>query len=81
MAVLTNDQLAKMRNILEDLGVVDYNKGEVNSMFQSIEDDFQDRKVAVSTLIDTATSPKVFTNPQKKRADAAYYIFRFEEDK
>ena len=83
MATLTPGQLAKLRKVARrsgyDWGEIDFEKPDANAAFQAIEDDYQARKVAVSTLIDVA-SQHSFTNTEKKVMVASYYVLRASLD-
>lgn len=73
MAILTNTELAALRRKYQrefGEGSIDFTKATINAAFQTIEDWYTSSKVAVSGDIDTATSPKTFTNAEKK------FIFR-----
>jgi len=90
MAILTANELAACRRTLRDIlpgdEVIDFTKPEVNALFQVLEDEYQDRKITVSGAVDTATNAggeltHIFTNAHKKKAGAAYYNWRFLQDK
>lgn len=73
MAVLTNEEKAKIRNAVEKIanqnGVsIDYVKGAINDSAQAIEDALVSMKTAVSSDIDNASSTYgvTFTNQQKR---------------
>lgn len=73
MAVLPNNELAALRRQYQkEFGEdgIDFTKATINAAFQEIEDWYTASKATVSADIDTATSPKVFTNAEKK------FIFR-----
>lgn len=76
MAVLTPMQLAELRReTVKNLSPpIDFNKSIINAALQAVEDWYEGEKSTVSGLIDTATSPFAFTNPQKKMMGAAYLI-------
>jgi len=67
MAVLNANQLAKMRRgTASSLSTLDWDKPIINSALQEIEDWYESSRATVSGLIDTATSPYTFSNPEKK---------------
>ena len=77
MATLTAVQLAQMRQkFARKLGavVVDFDKPIINAAFQAIEDWYEDEKAQISTDIDVATSPYVFTAQQKKWVGAYWLL-------
>lgn len=78
MAVLTPVQLAILRQqFIQDLGnvSVDFVKATVNNAFQALEDWYEGEKSNVSSLINTATSPYIFT-ADEKRFMAAYFLLQ-----
>lgn len=73
MAVLNNQELASLRRRYQrEFGEssIDFTKATINAAYQVIEDWYTNSKATVSGDIDTATSPKTFTNEEKK------FIFR-----
>jgi hypothetical protein len=68
MAALNPDELAELRRVISN-GVVNvaYNKAQINAAVQAIEDYFETHRVELSAAIDAASTPFVFTNPQKKQ--------------
>lgn len=92
MAVLTATELQKARNRAERrLSEIAYTKTQINAALQAIEDTLITRTLVVgdagqtiqalvSSEVDTATSPFVFTNPQKKQLFAYWAERRFEAD-
>ena len=59
-----------VRNKCEkEFGTVNYSKAQINAAIQALEDWWDDtqQQTTVSAEIDTATSPFVFTNAQKKK--------------
>lgn len=69
MATLTATQLAQLRReFVRKLGdiTIDFDKPIVNAAFQAIEDWYEANKGQISTDINTATAPYVFTGQQKK---------------
>ena len=80
MAILSALELAAMRRrAREDIpdADVDFGKPTINDAFQAIEDWYEGERVTVSGLIDTGTSPKVFTNTEKKTLAKAFLEFKF----
>lgn len=76
MATLTADQLAEIRrSVSASLVTVNYTKPLINAALQAIEDWYEANKTVASTAVDTATSPFIFTNPQKKKI-FCYWLFQ-----
>jgi hypothetical protein len=74
MAVLTDEQRAELRRAVASASeVVTWDKSAINAALQACEDWYEAERPVVSGLIDTATSPFVFTNPQKKML-ARYFL-------
>ena len=78
MAVLTASELNELRREIADVLpkaslAVNFTKAQANLALQAIEDWFENNRSALSTAIDTATSPLALTNNQKKRF-VAYWI-------
>lgn len=67
MAILRPDQLTELRQECSKVMRVNYLKADVNKALQAIEDWFEANRVAISKAIDSATSPVIFTVPQKKQ--------------
>lgn len=69
MAVLTIEQKVEFMQAMaaDSPPPIDWDKPTIYAAVQAIEDWFESERATVSTLIDTATSPFVFTNPQKKK--------------
>ncbi len=81
MATLTNNQLVKLRQkAAEQFGLVAYNKSTINATLQAIEDFIEDNRATLGANIDTATSPFVFTNAQKKFMVAFYFVQKATRD-
>lgn len=76
MAVLTAIQLRRMRNHMEKTiaGVVNYKTPKVNVMLQAFEDERVARETTLFSDVDSATSPKTFTTPRKRKAYEAYML-------
>lgn len=77
MATLTATQLAEMRRrFVAKLGdvAIDFDKPTVNSAFQAIEDWYEANKAQISSDIDAATTPYVFTGAQKKLLGAYWLL-------
>lgn len=77
MATLTAIQLAEMRQrFVRKLGdvAVDFSKPIVNAAFQAIEDWYEANKAQISTDIDAATAPYMFTAQQKKWLGAYWLL-------
>jgi len=78
MAILTATQLAEMRQrLVKKLGImaIDFDKPTVNAAFQAIEDWYEANKGQISSDINTATAPFVFT-PQQKKWLGAYWLLQ-----
>lgn len=88
MAVLTANQLAKLRKEwikAHTDAVPTYGpsvvKANVNDMMQAIEDWLESNRGALSTSIDSATSPVTFDNTDKKKAFAVWCQQKFGRDR
>ena len=82
MAIISNDELAKIRReVSRDDGAVNYIKPRINAAIQAMEDWYNDEKLTVSGLVDTATFPFVFTNAQKKKIGAYWLQHKFLKEK
>ena len=78
MAILTATQLAQMRRkFVRKLGdvTIDFDKPIINAAFQAIEDWYEDNKAQISTDINEATAPYIFT-PQRKKLLGAYWLLQ-----
>lgn len=80
MGVLDPTQLTEMRQgcakaMATGSLPIDYDKPKINAALQAVEDWFEKPavKADLSSDIDAATTPFVFTGPQKKRL-VAYWI-------
>lgn len=92
MAILTTDELARVRNTCERAAVGGvYTKGQINAVLQAIEDAMTTRPIAagdvaktlpqiISGIIDAA-SPVAFTATQKRRLFALWAELKFDRDK
>ena len=77
MATLTPTQLAQLRReFVRKLGNVeiDFDKPILNAACQAIEDWYETNKAQISTDIDAATAPYVFTGQQKKLIGAFWLL-------
>ena len=88
MAVLTADQLAQDRKEYlrahtdaDQTFSTNALKPDINDMMQAIEDWLEGNRTALSNVIDTATSPFVFSNADKKKAFAAWCKQKFGRDR
>ena len=87
MATLSNNQLVRMRRSLvrEWTTPIDFGKSIINAVFQAVEDEYERSsnttgpgfKLSAAIVITTAASPKVFTNPEKKKIGRAYLGEKF----
>lgn len=77
MATITSSELTSLRQeTSKDPSMsLNYLKSEINAALQALEDWYDDpaTKTEVSNRINTATSPHVFTNNQKKKI-AKYWL-------
>ena len=81
MATIPASALAKGRQFIAKLfGTVDYDKSVPDAVFQAVEDWFEANRGNLSTTIDTAASPTVFTATQKKRIIAAYLEWKMAQE-
>jgi len=81
MAVLTSEDLQGLRsNLLVELSRTLTVKERINAAFQAIEDTFSSAGVqqAFSTAIDTALSPEIVTNAQKRQLIKFWLRNRFD---
>ena len=79
MAQLTAEQLARLRReFVRKLGnvAIDFDKSIINAAFQAIEDWYEANKAQISTDIDEATAPYVFTPQQKKWLGAFWLLLK-----
>ena len=68
MAALNNNELAKIRNVVaKGQSNVGWNKGDINSASQAVEDWMIANVSDLLIAIDTATSPFVFSSGDKKK--------------
>lgn len=77
MATLTATQLAQLRcEFVRRLGdvTIDFDKPIINAAFQAIEDWYEANKAQISTDIDEATAPYVFSGQQKKLLGAYWLL-------
>ena len=88
MAILTNNQLAKLRREwvrahrdADPTFGPSVIKADINNMMQAIEDWLESNRAALSSVVDTATSPVTFTNSEKKRAFAVWCEQKFGRDR
>jgi len=74
MAVLNATQLAELRKLtrINWITAIDFNKTIANSTLQAMENWYEGQRATVSSDIDSASTPKSFTNPEKKLIAAAY---------
>lgn len=86
MAILTNQEEDKIRNVIErkanEAGVpITWVKAQLNNAAQAIEDVITGRAAAISLAIDTAMSPIVLTNPQKRFLVGKVLETKFQRDR
>ena len=80
MAVMTQDELVEIRRECAVSEVVDWDKATINTALQAIEDWFEANKNAWAGAVNTATSPFVFSNPQKKKLLAYWFKQKFRRE-
>lgn len=83
MAVLSNQEKARIRNLLEQkFPSVTWPKAAVDAAAQVVEDFLTDNQATVATNINTATSPYsvTFTANQKKVISAAVFLMKYGRD-
>ncbi len=78
MAVLTVSELVTLRKLGRQqwTTAIDFPKSVANASFQSLEDWYEGERATVSTDIDVASSPKSFTNSEKKKIAKAYLLWK-----
>lgn len=82
MAVLTANELAALRrDVARDLATVNFSKVEVNAALQGVEDWFELNRASLSTAINTATTPFVFSAAQKKLLVAYWLLLKAGKEK
>jgi len=81
MAVISNDELAKIRQGATKDFHPNYPKATINTALQAIEDWFEGAKSSGSSDIDTATSPYTFSNTAKKALFAYWLEHKFGKEK
>jgi hypothetical protein len=81
MATLSAAELQSVRNACERSITVNYLKAQINAAAQVVEDFLTSNAAQVSTDINTATSPLVLTNAQKKKIVAEVCRLKFDRDK
>lgn len=81
MATLTATELQEIRNGCAQSQTVNYTKPQINAAAQACEDFLTNNAATISTAINTATSPFVFTNAQKKAIFAYAVYMKFLRDK
>ena len=81
MAVLTATELQQIRNGCATTQTVNYTKTQINLAAQACEDFLANNAAAVSTAINTATAPFVFTAAQKKAIFAYVVLMKYMRDK
>lgn len=81
MGVLTTAELQSVRNACADSVQVNYTKSVINAAAQACEDFLVQNATAVSTVINTATSPTVLSNAQKKKLFAEVVMLKYLRDR
>jgi hypothetical protein len=80
MAVMTSDELVEIRRECAVGETVTWDKATINIALQAIEDWFEANKADLVGAINTATSPFVFSNPQKKKLIAYWLKQKFRRE-
>lgn len=81
MATLSATELQSVRNATAATQAVNYTKATINAAAQAVETFLVGQAAAISSAIDTATSPTVLSNAQKKKIVAEVVRLKFERDK
>lgn len=81
MAILSTNELAQIRNGCELTQIINYTKTQINAAAQVCEDFLANNAATVSTAINNATTPFVFTAAQKKAIFAYVVFMKFMRDK
>ena len=77
MAIISSTNLALIRQRVAPDTTVNFTKTDINNAIQAIDDWYEANRVPVSSLINTATSPFVFTVAQKKLIAKYWCQFKF----
>lgn len=80
MAVMTQNELVELRKEIANNETVTWDKNTVNLALQAIEDWFESSRATLAGNINTATSPFVFTNPQKRKLLAYFMKQKFRRE-
>lgn len=82
MAILSATELAVVRQqCAAQFPSPPWTKTQINAAAQVVEDFFTNNAATVSAAIDTATSPLVMTNAQKKKLSAEVFERKYQRDK
>lgn len=81
MGVLTTAELQSVRNACANSVQVNYTKTIIDAAAQACEDFLTQNAAAVSTAINTATSPVVLSNAQKKKLFAEVVVLKYLRDR
>lgn len=81
MATLSATELQAVRNATAVTQVVNYTKATINAAAQAVETFLVGQAAAISSAIDTATSPVALSNAQKKKIVAEVIELKFQRDK
>lgn len=79
--ILTQEELTQIRQECATKVAVNYTKPQINAAAQAVEDWFEANRSAISTAINTATAPLVFTAAQKKVIVVHWLISKFNREK
>lgn len=80
MAILTTNELVKLRQSIAKGQTVTWVKADINKAMQAIEDFIENNRDTVSSDINTATAPLVFSNSIKKKMFAYYMKQKFTRE-
>lgn len=81
MATLSASELQSVRNAVSLTQTVNYTKPVINAAAQAVETFLVGQAAAISSAIDTATSPTTLSNAQKKKIVAEVIELKFQRDK
>lgn len=81
MATLSAAEFQAVRNESATTQTVNYTKSQINAAAQACEDFLTNNAAAVSTAINTATTPFVFSAAQKKKIFAEVARLKYLRDK
>jgi hypothetical protein len=80
MAVLSPDELTKIRQECAKRVPVNYTKAQLNAAVQAVEDWFETNRSSLSAVINNATSPLTLTAGQKRALVAFWLESKFRKE-